>query len=406
MSNPITRADYDQLSQIAKRFAAQAQAQASTLATLTQSMQTLQTGDWVGQGATAFYNEMNEQVLPSLRRLVAALQTAQRTTRTISTEVKNTEDEAAHILRHNDNGSPTPTHSPVSPVATPTSPETAPTPSTPTSPTSNGKTATEWFKAIAEGIDTAWDWMSVPALGVLLSGLRLGTNYPGQIIFRVPQFIKDLGIPARSVRDLIGLSGHLNHINAANLPHHIARGVLKISKIDVAITALQSIAGISDTWAKNSGEYSQYDPSKRVSAMAFDAAVSVLPPLGELAGSVGGRAGGAWAVGKLGAAIGTLIAPGPGTVIGAGVGALVGGVGGGLLGDYLGGQAGDALKSWASDPATRTAAINWIDNTVAQPVANLVSAGTQKLSDASNAVRNAWDNATKLLPDMPSFSWP
>jgi uncharacterized protein YukE len=62
---------------------------------------TLQGGDWVGQGARAFYAEMNSAVLPSLKRLSKALQSAQRVTQHISREIKAAEDEAAAILKDN-----------------------------------------------------------------------------------------------------------------------------------------------------------------------------------------------------------------------------------------------------------------------------------------------------------------
>ena len=58
----------------------------------------LEGGDWMGQGANAFYAEMNGAVLPSLIRLTRALADAQRVTIQISREIKAAEDAAAAVL--------------------------------------------------------------------------------------------------------------------------------------------------------------------------------------------------------------------------------------------------------------------------------------------------------------------
>ena len=75
---PRVRADYDQLGQVAQRFGVAAEAAGATLQTIQQNMQVLEGGDWVGQGAKAFYQEMSGSVLPTLKRLTSALQAAQQ----------------------------------------------------------------------------------------------------------------------------------------------------------------------------------------------------------------------------------------------------------------------------------------------------------------------------------------
>ncbi len=69
------------------------------LRALKQSIDGLQGGDWIGQGASAFYAEMGGQVLPSLQRLVKALTLAEKATRAISAEIKRAEQEAAALLK-------------------------------------------------------------------------------------------------------------------------------------------------------------------------------------------------------------------------------------------------------------------------------------------------------------------
>ena len=95
----LFRGDYDQLAQIAQRFAREHDAAQRMLADVQRQTGVLQSGDWVGQGAQAFYAEMNSAVLPSLKRLAQALQSAQRVTAQISREIKQAEDEAAAVLK-------------------------------------------------------------------------------------------------------------------------------------------------------------------------------------------------------------------------------------------------------------------------------------------------------------------
>ena len=98
MANNRTRASYDELKRAAQQWAREAENAQRMVMTLTQNMDALQAGDWVGQGARAFYAEMNSQVLPSLNRLVAALGKAGTTTLQISQLVKDAEDAAAAVL--------------------------------------------------------------------------------------------------------------------------------------------------------------------------------------------------------------------------------------------------------------------------------------------------------------------
>jgi WXG100 family type VII secretion target len=91
-------ADYEELVQIAQRFGREAEAAQRMVESLRSAMNTLEGGDWQGQGARAFYAEMNSAVLPSLNRMAKALANAQRTTAQISREVKAGEDEAAAVL--------------------------------------------------------------------------------------------------------------------------------------------------------------------------------------------------------------------------------------------------------------------------------------------------------------------
>jgi len=99
MAVPRIRADYDQLGQVAQRFGTASEAATATLKLLQQNMDVLEAGDWIGEGARAFYQEMGQSVLPTLQRLAGALQTAQQVTQAISREMKQAEDAAAAVFR-------------------------------------------------------------------------------------------------------------------------------------------------------------------------------------------------------------------------------------------------------------------------------------------------------------------
>lgn len=101
MPAPVVRADYDELTKVAGVFGQNAEGTRQALQQLRKQMETLQQGDWLGSGAQAFYAEMNGQVVPTLTRLVRALEAANQTTLQVSRIVKAAEDEAARHLRAN-----------------------------------------------------------------------------------------------------------------------------------------------------------------------------------------------------------------------------------------------------------------------------------------------------------------
>ena len=99
MPSNRVRVDHDQLAQISRGFQTESDSARGLIQSVRQSMDTLQGGDWVGPGATAFYAEMNGDVLPSLNRLASALGEASRVTQRISAGFRQAEAEAAAVLR-------------------------------------------------------------------------------------------------------------------------------------------------------------------------------------------------------------------------------------------------------------------------------------------------------------------
>lgn len=104
MPSSVVRADYDALRSLAQSFGKNASEARQAYQRLRSQMDTLQGGDWMGTGASAFYAEMNGSVLPTMGRLVKALDEAQRITLQISQIMKAAEDEAASYLNQQGNG--------------------------------------------------------------------------------------------------------------------------------------------------------------------------------------------------------------------------------------------------------------------------------------------------------------
>ncbi len=76
----ILRGDYDQLPEISKRFEREAVNVKRSIDRLNRVIQTLKGGDWYGEGATAFYREMESEVMPSMQNLLRVLQLGSGTT--------------------------------------------------------------------------------------------------------------------------------------------------------------------------------------------------------------------------------------------------------------------------------------------------------------------------------------
>lgn len=98
------RADYSELMKISGSFRQEAESCSAMLQTILRAMEALRGGDWVGQGARAFYAEMDGQVVPALRRLIQALEQAAEMCRKLAELFKKAEDEAAAQLKQQGGG--------------------------------------------------------------------------------------------------------------------------------------------------------------------------------------------------------------------------------------------------------------------------------------------------------------
>ncbi len=70
MSVNIIQANYDELETIAGRFGSQAEANAELHSRVQHCVQALQQGEWEGEGATAFFDEMDGQMFPAKAQIL------------------------------------------------------------------------------------------------------------------------------------------------------------------------------------------------------------------------------------------------------------------------------------------------------------------------------------------------
>ena len=92
------RADYAELAHIESLFAHEAETSQKIRSSLQAHLQVLQSGDWIGTGAQAFYAEMSSEVLPAIQRMARAFDNAQQTTHKIKQVMQQAEQDAARVF--------------------------------------------------------------------------------------------------------------------------------------------------------------------------------------------------------------------------------------------------------------------------------------------------------------------
>ena len=88
----VVQFDHDQLNGIESRFTDQAEKARATERKLTEQMEVLKGGAWIGPNADKFFEVMESQLLPANKRLADALDRGSEVTRQI-TKMMNDADE-------------------------------------------------------------------------------------------------------------------------------------------------------------------------------------------------------------------------------------------------------------------------------------------------------------------------
>jgi WXG100 family type VII secretion target len=94
-----TEVDYEKMQSIAKRFQAEADALNQMLSQTKGKVDGLHGSGWIGRGSDQFFNETQQLVLPSLARLVQALQKASTEVDAIVREYRNAEEEGQGVFK-------------------------------------------------------------------------------------------------------------------------------------------------------------------------------------------------------------------------------------------------------------------------------------------------------------------
>lgn len=94
------RCHYDEMTKISQMFKQQEDAIKQVNRRLKSQQGTLQGGEWIGKGATKFFQEMNNEIMPSMTRLEKAMGQAAQVTRQIHSIMHQAEDEASGILKY------------------------------------------------------------------------------------------------------------------------------------------------------------------------------------------------------------------------------------------------------------------------------------------------------------------
>lgn len=90
--------EFDKVDTIASAFSEQSDAVKQMNSNLSSKIDKLRSGHWVGVGADKFYQEMDQTIMPSLKRLESALGRGSEASKKISQKMHSTEDQCKGIV--------------------------------------------------------------------------------------------------------------------------------------------------------------------------------------------------------------------------------------------------------------------------------------------------------------------
>jgi WXG100 family type VII secretion target len=97
-SNKI-QLNYEEIFGVRDRFSRQADVINTMMQNISSKLDVLQNGGWIGRGAEAFFQEMQNDVLPGVRRLQGALAQASSELQRMSDHAREIEEAAGAIFR-------------------------------------------------------------------------------------------------------------------------------------------------------------------------------------------------------------------------------------------------------------------------------------------------------------------
>ena len=79
----LIKVSYEAMQKYQNSFRGQETAVQQTTQKLTKVIEQLRGGDWIGEGATAFFNEMDNEVIPAMKRLQGVMSEGDRVSKEI-----------------------------------------------------------------------------------------------------------------------------------------------------------------------------------------------------------------------------------------------------------------------------------------------------------------------------------
>lgn len=98
MPAALVRSDKDGLKEIEGTFNNEAQRVEQFTREIMSRMDKLRGGDWIGEAATKFYQQMDSELIPELNRLRNAMYEAAKTTKDIAATMQELEDRTSRIF--------------------------------------------------------------------------------------------------------------------------------------------------------------------------------------------------------------------------------------------------------------------------------------------------------------------
>jgi WXG100 family type VII secretion target len=94
------KVSFEFLPKVQSSFREQAEATQKTIGNLSKTINQLRGGDWFGEGATAFFNEVDSQIIPSMKNLKKVLDEGDRVSKEIEKLQHETETNITSLFQN------------------------------------------------------------------------------------------------------------------------------------------------------------------------------------------------------------------------------------------------------------------------------------------------------------------